>query len=249
MSVSKRTRFEVLRRDEFTCQYCGEKAPDVVLNVDHVMPVSLGGSDKPDNLLTACKSCNTGKSSIAPDSPLVVSLGAKAAAYALGMTDKMTRIRAGLDAGDDYCNEFEDIWNGFTFAGKQVPLPLDYESSLHRWFSMGVPIRMIQLAVGKSMALMFPKGDFGRFTYMAGIVWNRLNDDEIDYSLTSDVVHVFTEYEASERAVEGYEAGQKNGHMAGAEAMLDALDALDFIRHHIDGTSSVVSRALQWVSQ
>lgn len=36
MAVSKRTRFEVLRRDGHICQYCGEKAPDVTLHVDHV---------------------------------------------------------------------------------------------------------------------------------------------------------------------------------------------------------------------
>lgn len=40
MAVSKRTRFEVLRRDDFTCRYCRSK--DSELHVDHVTPVSLG---------------------------------------------------------------------------------------------------------------------------------------------------------------------------------------------------------------
>lgn len=39
MAVSKRTRFEVLRRDDHTCRYCGQSAPDVKLTVDHVLPV------------------------------------------------------------------------------------------------------------------------------------------------------------------------------------------------------------------
>lgn len=61
-SVGKRVRFEVLKRDSFTCQYCGAKAPDVILEVDHIQPVSGGGTDDLLNLVTACKDCNSGKS-------------------------------------------------------------------------------------------------------------------------------------------------------------------------------------------
>lgn len=63
MAVSKRLRYEVLRRDNHTCRYCGATAPDVPLRVDHVTPVALGGTDTPDNLVTACEPCNSGKSS------------------------------------------------------------------------------------------------------------------------------------------------------------------------------------------
>lgn len=41
MSVSKRLRFEVLRRDNHTCRYCGSSAPEVKLTIDHVVPVAL----------------------------------------------------------------------------------------------------------------------------------------------------------------------------------------------------------------
>jgi hypothetical protein len=61
MSVSKRLRFQILNRDCFTCRYCGRSAPHVVLEVDHVEPVSRGGSNHPDNLVTACWECNRGK--------------------------------------------------------------------------------------------------------------------------------------------------------------------------------------------
>lgn len=212
MSVTKRTRFEVLRRDEHTCQYCGAKAPDVMLHVDHVMPVSLGGSDRPDNLVAACKDCNTGKASIAPDSPLAVAVGAKAAAYALGMTDKMTRLRASIEQADEYVTEFEDAWNAWktTIGNKTIPLPADYESSLHRWFNMGVPFRLIELAIKKAMATKGLRGEFAEFTYMAGIVWNRINADEIDLTLDAANVAVFTEFEVGDRIVEAYEAGRKS---------------------------------------
>lgn len=54
-------RFEVFKRDSFTCQYCGKKAPDVVLNVDHIKPVADGGENDILNLVTSCFDCNSGK--------------------------------------------------------------------------------------------------------------------------------------------------------------------------------------------
>lgn len=61
-SKNLKLRFRVLSRDAFTCQYCGRKAPDVILPVDHVLPVSKGGKTVEDNLVTACQECNLGKS-------------------------------------------------------------------------------------------------------------------------------------------------------------------------------------------
>lgn len=63
MAVSKKLRFEVFRRDNFACRYCGRSAMDgAVLEADHVEPKSHGGSDAPTNLVTACEQCNSGKS-------------------------------------------------------------------------------------------------------------------------------------------------------------------------------------------
>jgi 5-methylcytosine-specific restriction endonuclease McrA len=55
-------RFVVLRRDEFTCQYCGRGVADgAVLHLDHIYPKSKGGEWAEDNLITACLECNLGK--------------------------------------------------------------------------------------------------------------------------------------------------------------------------------------------
>ena len=59
--ISKKTRFEVFKMDSFTCQYCGAKAPDVILEVDHIVPVASGGDDSLLNLITSCRNCNRGK--------------------------------------------------------------------------------------------------------------------------------------------------------------------------------------------
>lgn len=60
-AISNKLRFEVFKRDSFTCQYCGRKAPDVVLEVDHIKPVAEGGKNTLLNLITSCYECNRGK--------------------------------------------------------------------------------------------------------------------------------------------------------------------------------------------
>lgn len=59
--ITKKVRFEVFKRDSFKCQYCGKSAPDVILHVDHINPVSKGGDNDIMNLITACEDCNQGK--------------------------------------------------------------------------------------------------------------------------------------------------------------------------------------------
>lgn len=60
-SLAKKTRFEIFKRDKFTCQYCGKSTPSVILEIDHVIPVSKGGNDLEENLITSCFECNRGK--------------------------------------------------------------------------------------------------------------------------------------------------------------------------------------------
>jgi len=60
-TIGKKLRFEVLKRDSFTCQYCGKMAPDVILEIDHIDSVKNGGKNDIMNLLTSCFDCNRGK--------------------------------------------------------------------------------------------------------------------------------------------------------------------------------------------
>jgi hypothetical protein len=59
--IGKKDRFEVFKRDNFTCQYCGAHPPAVVLQVDHIVAVAAGGENDMDNYITACQPCNIGK--------------------------------------------------------------------------------------------------------------------------------------------------------------------------------------------
>ncbi|MTI20366.1 HNH endonuclease [Fulvivirga sp. RKSG066] len=58
------TRQNVFKRDAFVCQYCGTTKD---LTLDHVTPRSRGGRSSWNNLVTACKRCNTQKGDSLPD--------------------------------------------------------------------------------------------------------------------------------------------------------------------------------------
>lgn len=64
---SLRLRFQVLKRDNFSCRKCGAspvKDPRVELHIDHILPWSKGGETILENLETLCVKCNLGKSNI-----------------------------------------------------------------------------------------------------------------------------------------------------------------------------------------
>jgi 5-methylcytosine-specific restriction endonuclease McrA len=52
-------RRNVFRRDNHTCQYCGHVGGDLTL--DHVVPRSRGGRNSWENIVTACRECNSRK--------------------------------------------------------------------------------------------------------------------------------------------------------------------------------------------
>lgn len=61
--ISNADRQALYERDGHTCRYCGSTDS---LSLDHIIPVSQGGTDEPDNLVTACRSCNSAKGGRTP---------------------------------------------------------------------------------------------------------------------------------------------------------------------------------------
>lgn len=59
-----RQRFEILKRFNFKCQYCGRNSQESVLEIDHIVPKAKGGLNKNENLTVACRECNVGKSDV-----------------------------------------------------------------------------------------------------------------------------------------------------------------------------------------
>jgi len=61
--VTDGVRYNILKRDNFTCQICGSQASDgVKLHIDHKVPISKGGLTEESNLQVLCDRCNIGKS-------------------------------------------------------------------------------------------------------------------------------------------------------------------------------------------
>lgn len=59
--ISGTLRYDVLKRSAFHCELCGVSADVRALEVDHIIPRNLGGSDDPSNLQALCYSCNAMK--------------------------------------------------------------------------------------------------------------------------------------------------------------------------------------------
>lgn len=185
MAVSKRLRFEILRRDNHTCRYCGAAAPDVKLVVDHVVPEALGGQSVPENLVTSCEPCNSGKSSVPPDAAVVADVQQDQIRWARAM-DEARRIRATLvEAREAYAAYFEALWSRWhTGSGqwaKPVPLEDGWRATIDRFFEYDVHPDDIKYAVQSAMT----RRTSNTFRYFCGVVWGIIRDLQ---STAADIV-------------------------------------------------------------
>lgn len=178
MAIGKRLRFEILRRDNFQCTYCGARPSETELRVDHVIPEALGGQTKPENLTTSCEPCNTGKASVAPDAPLVQSVRQDALRWA-GAIQAVAAIRQQeWERRGDYAVQFFDAWmlaERLTYHGRvKVPLPDDWEQSLNLFYGQHLPAGDMEDAVQKTMQTRKVLPD-NKFRYFCGICWRTLD--------------------------------------------------------------------------
>lgn len=177
MSVSKRLRFEVLRRDNHACRYCGAAAPEAKLTVDHVVPVALGGSDEPSNLVAACADCNSGKSATPADAAIVADVQADALRWAAAMTQAAAMARASMAERALFRQDWRaDIWGEWTYEhkGERHPftLPEDWEATIDRFADAGIGVPEFTEAARIAMT----KRGADHFKYMCGVLWNMVRD-------------------------------------------------------------------------
>ncbi len=60
-SITENLKKKIFERDNYTCQYCGRKGTGPDLQLDHIVPLSRGGTNDEENLITACGKCNAEK--------------------------------------------------------------------------------------------------------------------------------------------------------------------------------------------
>ena len=181
MSISKRTRFEVFKRDLFTCQYCGRRPPDVILEADHVHPKCEGGTDEAENLTTACMTCNRGKAGIGLGvvAPALDELDALAAIQEMaerrvGMRQKTVAAAAARDAENAAIALVHGWWGdafGDTYGFDEVGL---------RNFVRNLEIEEIADSIDATVRGEARHGRFSssrRWKYFCGICWKKIKQE------------------------------------------------------------------------
>jgi hypothetical protein len=173
MAVSKKTRFEIFKRDGFACQYCGKKPPDSLLECDHVQPLCEGGSDEYHNLITSCFDCNRGKGG--------VNLGASDCDRVQEM--QLEKI-AQLAAFNKMLIQSEKARkNQLAWLNEQVATNLDWaelngfeEKSIvtfSKRMDFSEIIHASEIAGGKRI-----RGDAARWRYFCGVCWSMIREKE-----------------------------------------------------------------------
>lgn len=171
MAVTKRVRFEVLRRDNHTCRYC--HATDSPLTIDHVLPVALGGADTPDNLVAACKDCNAGKAATSPEAPLATQVSNDAVRWAEAMSDAWRGMQGDRKAASEQLQPFYDTWSLHARTGWSSRLPANAEDVLLQYVAAGMPVEV--LCEAALVALRRSSVD-DRFRYFRGVANNMLRE-------------------------------------------------------------------------
>lgn len=174
MAISKRLRYEILRRDQHTCRYCGDSAPDVKLTVDHVLPVALGGSDDPTNLVAACGPCNSGKSSSSPDAPLVADVEEKALIWRRALALAVERREVEYRDRELLLDFFETEWDGWCDAPS--PKDSDWRSTVTQFTSLG--ITPIEFSDAIDVAYRSRASHSKVWSYFCGVCWNKVRQIE-----------------------------------------------------------------------
>jgi hypothetical protein len=175
LAISKRLRYEILRRDNHTCRYCGKAAPETELTIDHVTPKALGGTDDPTNLVAACKDCNAGKSSSGPGQSLVADVSADALRWARAIAEASEALLQDHDRRHDLREQFRLAWCSWTYPsnGQRVSfdLPNNWANSVDRILSAGLPVEVLCECVDLTFGIKFVRDPFA---YLCGIAWRKV---------------------------------------------------------------------------
>ena len=174
-SLSKKKRFDVFKRDQFQCQYCGNTPPSVVLEVDHINPVSKGGDNSIDNLITSCFDCNRGKSADTLDKiPETIKTKAsiiKEREIQIKEYNKILKDRA--DRIDEEC------WNVIAMLESD-----DYieEYNTRRAVSIKTFLKRLPyydvLDAAEITAMRFGHIGHNQFKFFCGVCWNKIKGNK-----------------------------------------------------------------------
>ena len=173
-SISKKIRFEVFKRDGFVCQYCGATPPKAILHVDHIHPVSKGGDNNQNNLLTSCLECNLGKSSTLLD------------CVPQSLKDKAKEIREREAQVKGYYAIMAESKQRLDSEPFEVAAIIDekYRQSLDRGWHRSIKMFIDRLDLPTVLDAMEisvtarPYSHYQAFKYFCGVCWNKIRERE-----------------------------------------------------------------------
>jgi hypothetical protein len=173
-AVSKRVRFEIFKRDNFTCVYCGTKPPNTVLEADHILPVSKGGTNIMENLITSCFDCNRGKSNISLQN------------IPATLEDKALIAAAKAEQYKEYLKHIKQIENIDVQLVDMVEAAYnDFYPNFYLTPKFRVDIKMFidkigVAAVCEAMRISCSKLDaYQSLNYFCGICWNKIRQSNV----------------------------------------------------------------------
>lgn len=220
VNLSKKIRFEIFKRDSFTCQYCGGKAPEIVLQCDHIEPVSKGGTDDILNLITACSDCNSGKSDRRLSENSVVEKRHQQLAELQERKEQMEMMfdwqKEMLNIDEEMTNRLARFWNEMTPGYSLNDTGLAMLRKLRQSFTIEEIMQAMKIATEKyydtdtaweklggiCRVRMLEKEtpELGRLYYIRGILRNRLTyfDDRKGLGLLKEALALGANVESLE---------------------------------------------------
>lgn len=173
-AISKKTRFEVFKRDSFTCQYCSAKPPKVPLEIDHIFPVCKKGTNHIDNLITACFDCNRGKSgnelTSVPQTIIEKSEGKRLALLQYKEYQKIInqqRLQMEVDI-DTVQNVYSSVFDNWEFS-------TSFRISVKK-FIVSLGVEVVIEAMETSCNKIY--NETKALKYFCGICWNQIKEQK-----------------------------------------------------------------------
>lgn len=168
-AISAKKRFEIFKRDNFVCQYCGQHPPTTILHLDHIIPVKLGGDNHINNLITSCEKCNLGKGAT-PLTNRHKSLNDKAA-EALEIEKQIIGYQKIMQAKRERIEN--NAWEIVKVFNGKNSIRRDWFNSIkvfNEKLGLYCVIDAMEIAVSKQ------KSETQTFKYFCGICWNKIKE-------------------------------------------------------------------------
>lgn len=169
LSITKKVRFNIFKRDLFTCQYCGKTPPAAVLEIDHIIPVSRGGVNSDDNLITSCFDCNRGKGADGLEvSPELLQKKAEMLAEKEAQIKAYNRLAKSKRKRED--KSIDEIQDEFQFTNPGREFTPAFRESIRSQFLPYFDSGKLSFAMSKACGVT--KNSRDCIKYFCGICWN-----------------------------------------------------------------------------